>query len=635
MRTLCEKYDASSLQQLYKIVTGEDKELTPKNVYPVSLVQSTFDATTGTRLDHILSLNNCVYIPYKGTSEDTRLAVIGDLRRKGVIVTFRDLQDHTITQRYNSDDYSDEAWQNSDNWEAWDFDSLYEDVSFMVKDIFNNIEQYPNIVEHIDSYLSDKLGFETTIVSSLPSTGNNRTIYLIKNFASTENKNIYDEYIWIESTKSYEKLGSFKAEIDLSNYVTNATLNTTLSSYLTTSTASNTYLTKTTAASTYLTTGSASNTYLSKTDAGNTYQVKGNYIEGEGLKTINGESLLGSGDITIEGGLGELPIASTSTLGGIKQGSNVTINSEGVLSISKENVQSALGFTPLKSIQYWFYTNNLTYLLDTTSGTPWHPETEATINFTSSKISSMLSYYRNGYNIISKSQDSSGEARYTTWYLARDVFTTTGLGVPGNHPEEETDSILLYCRINDTVLGKLSIDSSTYVGTYTLVTSNSEADITGPDNSTDNAVVIFDGTTGKVVKDSGYTIGKSVPSNAVFTDTHYTTNIYAGSGSAVNASTTNGNTKITIADNNTARNSVTIKGSGATTVTSDASGNITVSSTDNNTTYSNATTSTAGLMSAADKSKLDGISTAYISIVTQDEYDSLSQKEENRIYCIK
>ena len=42
-------------------------------------------------------------------------------------------------------------------------------------------------------------------------------------------------------------------------------------------------------------------------------------------------------------------------------------------------------------------------------------------------------------------------------------------------------------------------------------------------------------------------------------------------------------------------------------VTSDTSGNITISSTDTNTTYSAATQSVAGLMSAADKKKLDGV----------------------------
>ena len=84
------------------------------------------------------------------------------------------------------------------------------------------------------------------------------------------------------------------------------------------------------------------------------------------------------------------------------------------------------------------------------------------------------------------------------------------------------------------------------------------------------------------------------------TDTHWTTHMYAGSGTAANAATTNGNTKITVTDNSTVRNSVTIKGTGATTVASDANGVITINSTDNNTTYSNfvksGSTAAAGLV---------------------------------------
>lgn len=65
------------------------------------------------------------------------------------------------------------------------------------------------------------------------------------------------------------------------------------------------------------------------------------------------------------------------------------------------------------------------------------------------------------------------------------------------------------------------------------------------------------------------------------------------------------------------------------------SGNTATWQDDNDTTYENATQSTAGLMSAEDKTKLDNISTAYASIVTQAEYDSIDPKEENRIYYIK
>lgn len=160
------------------------------------------------------------------------------------------------------------------------------------------------------------------------------------------------------------------------------------------------------------------------------------------------------------------------------------------------------------------------------------------------------------------------------------------------------------CEVGDMIIC-LTDGSTSTAATWNVIQTNIDGAVTGPSSSVDSHVVTFNGSTGKIVKDSGFTIGKSVPSNAVFTDTHYTTNIYAGSGTAANASTTNGNTKVTIADNTTVRGSVTIKGTGATTVTSNASGVVTINST--NTTYGVASTTANGLMSSSDKSKLDGI----------------------------
>ena len=160
------------------------------------------------------------------------------------------------------------------------------------------------------------------------------------------------------------------------------------------------------------------------------------------------------------------------------------------------------------------------------------------------------------------------------------------------------------CEVGDMIIC-LTDGSTSTAATWNVIQTNIDGAVTGPSSSVDSHVVTFNGSTGKIVKDSGFTIGKSVPSNAVFTDTHYTTNIYAGSGTAANASTTNGNTKVTIADNTTVRGSVTIKGTGATTVTSNASGVVTINST--NTTYGLASTTANGLMSSSDKSKLDGI----------------------------
>lgn len=107
-----------------------------------------------------------------------------------------------------------------------------------------------------------------------------------------------------------------------------------------------------------------------------------------------------------------------------------------------------------------------------------------------------------------------------------------------------------------------------------------------------------------------YTLGKSVPSDAVFTDTHYassTVTSNAAGGTSTVAATSNGTVYLNHVENGGVKSSHKIVGAGATVVTSDAAGTITITSTDTNTTYGVATQSANGLMSSGDKSKLDGI----------------------------
>lgn len=60
----------------------------------------------------------------------------------------------------------------------------------------------------------------------------------------------------------------------------------------------------------------------------------------------NALNLAGSGDLpTTGGGNYTLPTASSSTLGGVKIGSNISV-SDGTISLAKSNVTSALGYTP-------------------------------------------------------------------------------------------------------------------------------------------------------------------------------------------------------------------------------------------------------------------------------------------------
>lgn len=53
--------------------------------------------------------------------------------------------------------------------------------------------------------------------------------------------------------------------------------------------------------------------------------------------------------------------------------------------------------------------------------------------------------------------------------------------------------------------------------------------VSGPSSSTNAHIATFNGTTGKVLKDSGFTIGVSVPANAKFTDNNTTYKLTIGS----------------------------------------------------------------------------------------------------------
>lgn len=56
---------------------------------------------------------------------------------------------------------------------------------------------------------------------------------------------------------------------------------------------------------------------------------------------------------------------------------------------------------------------------------------------------------------------------------------------------------------------------------WSVLQVNINGAVTGPASAVAAHVVVFDGTSGKIVKDSGFTLGKSVPADAVFTDTTY------------------------------------------------------------------------------------------------------------------
>lgn len=119
--------------------------------------------------------------------------------------------------------------------------------------ITGNIDSTYATKEELATAIGKITSFEFLIVSSLPNPGAKGTIYLVEstsgNQSSVENKNTYDEFIWVGS--KYEKIGT--TDINLSDYMNAADI-------------ADTYLSKTDASTTYATKGEVS-TLDSKVDA--------------------------------------------------------------------------------------------------------------------------------------------------------------------------------------------------------------------------------------------------------------------------------------------------------------------------------------------------------------------------------
>lgn len=80
---------------------------------------------------------------------------------------------------------------------------------------------------------------------------------------------------------------------------------------------------------------------------------------------------------------------------------------------------------------------------------------------------------------------------------------------------------MLICNTDNTVSATAN-NFSTIAENWDFIQGNLDGVIVGPSSATSGNVVLFDGATGKLIKDSGKTLGKSVPSDAVFTDTKVT-----------------------------------------------------------------------------------------------------------------
>lgn len=236
--TNCQSFDPSKVQcdkegnmPIHILDKYCEENDTRYEIYPLTVIQAIFDGVTGTRLDRILAACNSIYLTWEGTFADTVNKLDKIYRRKGYIITYRDETNVNWTQRYNSDDISDEAWTNPDNWEGWSFDTVIKDLSKALEEIFTNIGNYKDFLDVITSFINEFVINVFNNLNNYPELVNiikNSTVeslpIIVKDIFNNINdypelKNIFNEYVkqWTETI--FNNISSYPA---LSQFITNA-----------------------------------------------------------------------------------------------------------------------------------------------------------------------------------------------------------------------------------------------------------------------------------------------------------------------------------------------------------------------------------------------------------------------------
>lgn len=239
-------------------------------------------------------------------------------RTPGLIVSFYGVVDDSYNNldwhlyQFKSNDVSE--WQDLTNWENINYSAVKVEVTDALTSTDPKAALSANMGRVLSNMISSIVGFSTSIVTTLPTKGKSGVVYFVKNNSSTETRNVYTEYVWLESLGVYEELGEFTTAVDLSGY-----------------------------------------------------QPK--LVSGANIKTVFGTSILGSGNIT-------MPVASDTAYGGVKLGYTATGSNVPVLKdvngklyvtvpksdLSKQDIIDLLGYTPAKQSDLNTLSTNVTNL---------------------------------------------------------------------------------------------------------------------------------------------------------------------------------------------------------------------------------------------------------------------------------
>lgn len=101
---------------IHQINKLDVNDLTRKDIFPITVTSAVFDKQ-GNSLEAILLQNNSIFLSYKGSSEATRVTVPLKMRRKGLIISYKDYDGKAITEKLVYDDsVADDVFKLDSSW---------------------------------------------------------------------------------------------------------------------------------------------------------------------------------------------------------------------------------------------------------------------------------------------------------------------------------------------------------------------------------------------------------------------------------------------------------------------------------------------------------------------------------------
>lgn len=105
-----------------------------RKVFPITYTQAVYDGKTGASLESILAQYNNVFLQFMGTAEATRALLPKEMRRKGIQISYRNMEDEVIVEKCVNDSRTDDThWGLSANWARIDELSLSGEISVSAK----------------------------------------------------------------------------------------------------------------------------------------------------------------------------------------------------------------------------------------------------------------------------------------------------------------------------------------------------------------------------------------------------------------------------------------------------------------------------------------------------------------------